>query len=108
MEDTFLSFGGEVYGVKLSGEYHWFDSDHDFKTTGDGAAFSSFSGKHYGKELDLSAAYAYDKNWSGKVEYFSYNEDDCYMGTGSCANNVVNANRKRDKDNFLLTLMYTF
>lgn len=108
MEDTYLSFGGEVFGVKLSGEYHWFDSDRNFKTAGDGAAFSSFTGNRYGTELDLSAAYAYDKNWSAKVEYFSYNEDDCYIGTGSCSNSAFNASRKRDKDNFLVTLMYTF
>lgn len=106
MEDTYLSFGGEVFGIKLAGEYHWFDSDMDFKTAGDIGTHRS--GNQYGKELDLSAAYAYDKNWSGKIEYFSYNEDDCYIGTGSCANNTANASRKRDKDNFLITLMYTF
>jgi len=107
MEDTFLSFGGKLFEVQLSGEYHWFDSDKDFRTAGDGAAFSGFTGSHYGKELDVSAAYAYDKNWSGKLEYFSFHEDDCYSGAvATCL--TTNASRKRDTDKFLFTLMYTF
>jgi len=105
MEDTFLSFGGKVFDIQLSGEYHWFNSDKDFRTTGD--LSTSFSGNHYGKELDLSAAYAYDKNWSGKVEYFHYTADDCYTTSGACLNTSTGRNF-RDKDNFLLTLMYTF
>lgn len=107
MEDTFLSFGGEVFGIKLSGEYHWLDSDRDFRTTGDGATFNSFSGNRYGTELDLSAAYTYDKNWSAKVEYFGYNADDCYTTGGACLTSSAGRNY-RDKDNFLVTLMYTF
>lgn len=107
MKDTFLSFGGEVFGIKLSGEYHWFDSDRDFRTTGNGSAFSSFTGNQYGKELDLSAAYAFDKNWSGKIEYFGYNADDCYTTSGACLNTSAGRNY-RDKDNFLVTVMYTF
>lgn len=107
MEDTFLSFGGELFGLKLSGEYHWFDSDRNFRTAGDGTAFSNFSGEHFGKELDLSIAYNYDKNWSGKIEYFGYNADDCYTTSGACLNNSAGRNY-RDKDNFLVTVMYTF
>lgn len=107
IEDTFLSFGGKIFGIQLAGEYHWFDSDRDFRTTGNGAAFNSFTGSSYGKELDLSAAYVYDKNWSGKLEYFNFREDDCYSGAvATCL--TTNANRKRDTDKFLLTLMYTF
>lgn len=108
MEDTYLSFGGEVYGVKLSGEYHWFDSDTNFRTTGDSAAH--FTGNQYGKELDLSAAYAYDKNWSGKIEYFHYTADDCYTTSGACLNTTTakDGRNYRDKDNFLVTLMYSF
>ena len=105
IEDTFLSFGGKVFDVQLSGEYHWLDSDRDFRTTGNTA--TNLTGNQYGKELDLSAAYAYDKNWSGKLEYFSFHEDDCYSGTvATCLN--TNASRKRDTDKFLFTLMYTF
>lgn len=112
MEDTYFSFGGEVFGIKLAGEYHWFDSDRDFRTAGDGATFNGFSGNHFGKELDLSAAYTYDKNWSAKVEYFNYNADDCYTSSAAagayvCSNKAAGRNY-RDKDNFLVTLMYTF
>ena len=101
IEDTYLSFGGKVFDVQLMGEYHWFYSDKDFKTTG-----GSLNGNQYGKELDLSAAYAYDKHWSGKLEYFRFQEDDCYVGTGSCTN--TNTSRKRDTDKFLFTMLYTF
>jgi hypothetical protein len=112
MEDTFLSFGGKVFDIQLSGEYHWFKSNDNFRTSGDGPSPSSFSGNNYGKELDLSAAYAYDKNWSGKLEYFHYTADDCYTsstakGSYVCSNTAAGRNF-RDKDNFLVTLMYTF
>ena len=110
MEDTFLSFGGKVFDIQLSGEYHWFNSDKDFRTDGD--TMAHFSGNNYGKELDLSAAYAYDKHWTGKVEYFHYTADDCYTsstapGAYVCSNTAAGRNF-RDKDNFLLTLLYTF
>ncbi len=110
MEDTFLSFGGKVFNVQLAAEYHWFDSDKDFRTTGDSA--THFTGNSYGKELDLSAAYTYDKHWSGKVEYFNYNADDCYTSSTAKGNYVCSNTAKgrsyRDKDNFLVTLMYSF
>lgn len=90
IEDTFITLNGKVLDVQLSAEYHWLDSNKNYATTGG-------IGNHYGKELDLVAGYSYDKNWSGKVEYFSFKEDEIYS-----------ASRKRDKDNFLVTLMYTF
>ncbi len=99
IEDTFITLNGKVLDVQLSAEYHWLDSNKNFATT-------VGTGKHYGKELDLVAGYSYGKNWSGKVEYFSFKEADCYVGTSTCIN--TNASRKRDKDNFLVTLMYTF
>lgn len=46
---------------------------------------------------DISAAYAYDKNWSGKVEYGTYQEDDRRK-----------AGRIRDTDKLWLTVMYMF
>lgn len=97
IEDTFLTLNGKLYDVQLSAEYHWLDSDRSF-TSGAG------TGNRYGKELDLVAGYSYNKNWSGKLEYFSFKEDDIYG-----ANNTPTiAARKRDTDKFLLTLMYTF
>jgi len=107
MEDTFVTVGGKLFNVQLLGEYHWFDSDRNFRTTGNGAAFSGFTGDKYGEELDLMAAYSYDKNWSGKLEYFRFREDDCYTTTGACLDTDT-ATRKRDKEMFLFTLMYTF
>ena len=95
IEDTFVTLNGKVLNVQLSAEYHWLNSDHNFTATG-----SLPNSSHYGKELDLVAGYSYDKNWSGKVEFFSFKEDELY-GTATTS-------RKRDKDNFLVTLMYTF
>ncbi len=94
IKDTFASFGGKVFGVALSGEYHVFKSDEDF-TTPSGAG----TGDKYGTELDLAAAYAY-KKWLGKVEYAKFNEDDLL---GAAA-----ATRKRDTEKLWLTVMYTF
>lgn len=101
IEDTFITLNVQVMGMQLSAEYHWLNSDDDFKT---GTNTTIFTGNKYGKELDLIAGYNYDKNWSGKLEYFSFKEDDCYGG--ACTN--ANTTRKRDTDKFLATLMYTF
>lgn len=98
IEDTFLTLNGKVYDVQLSAEYHWLDSDRSF-TSGAG------TGNRYGKELDLVAGYSYNKNWSGKLEYFSFKEDDIY-GANNTPTTI--AARKRDTDKFLVTLMYTF
>lgn len=110
MVDTFLSFGGKVYDIQLAGEYHWFDSDTNFRTNGNTP--TNLTGSSYGRELDLSAAYTYNKNWMGKVEYFNYTADDCYTtsaaaGAYNCTN--TSAGRAyRSTDKFLMTLMYTF
>jgi hypothetical protein len=106
MEDTFLTLGGKLFGVQLLAEYHWFHSDRDFRTTGDSNVFNRFTGDNYGEEFDLVASYAYDQHWSGKLEYFNFREGDCYTTTGACLDNT--ASRKRDKEMFLFTLMYTF
>jgi hypothetical protein len=88
-----------VLDVQLSAEYHWLDSDRDFTANG-----SLPNSNQYGKELDLVAGYSYKKNWSGKLEYFSFKEDELY---GS-ATGVTAATRKRDTDKFMATVMYTF
>ena len=105
IEDTYLSFGGKVFDVQLMGEYHWFNSDKNFRTAGNSA--TNFTGNNYGKELDLSAAYALNKNWSGKIEYFSYNADDCYATDGNCSSTGTKRSY-RDIDKFLFTMLYTF
>lgn len=94
IKDTFVSFGGKVFDVALSGEYHIIKSDEDFEDAGIG------TGDKYGNELDLAAAYTY-KKWMGKVEYARYREDDILTGTAANA-------RKRDTEKLWLTVMYTF
>lgn len=96
IKDTFVSFGGKVMDVQLSGEYHFIKSDEDFTTP---AGVST--GDKYGKELDLAAAYKY-KQWLGKVEYARFREDDV-LGAS-----LVAASRKRDIEKLWLTVMYTF
>jgi hypothetical protein len=99
IKDTFVSFGGKVFNIALSGEYHIFKSDEDFRTVGDPT--TAFTGNKYGKELDLAAAYTY-KKWMGKVEYAKFTEDDI-LGASAAA-----ATRKRDTEKVWLTVMYTF
>ena len=96
IEDTFITLNGKVYDVQLSAEYHWLNSNKDFTAAG-----SASNSSQYGKELDLVAGYNYNKNWSGKLEYFSFKEDELY---GSLAA----ASRKRDTDKLLATVMYMF
>lgn len=101
IKDTFVSFGGKVWDIQLIGEYHVFKSDEDFRTVGNPAA-GPFTGDKYGKEFDIAAAYSYDKNWSAKIEYASFKEDDILGGTATAAT------RKRDTDKLWITGMYTF
>jgi len=96
IEDTFITLNGKVYDVQLSAEYHWLNSDKDFTAAG-----SAPNRSQYGKELDLVAGYNYNKNWSGKLEYFSFKEDELYGSVGA-------ASRKRDTDKLLASVMYMF
>lgn len=96
IKDTFITLNGKVLDIQLSAEYHWLDSDRDFSATG-----SLVNSSHFGKELDLIAGYNYSKNWSGRLEYFSFKEDDLYGALAS-------ATRKRDTDKLMATVMYTF
>lgn len=93
IQDTFITASGKVGDVTLLTEYHWINSDKDFAKVGGG------TGDRYGREWNISAAYAYNKNMSGKVEYGTYSEDDQYVST---------AKRIRDTDKLWLTLLYTF
>lgn len=95
IQDTFLSFGGKLWGVQLVGEYHIIKSDEDFRTTGD--PLGAFSGDTYGKELNLAATYSYGKNWLARVEYASFKEDDPLVGA-----------RRFDTDKLWIMGMYTF
>lgn len=93
IRDTFITAGGKLMDVDLKAEYHWIDSDRDFAKIGGGL------GSNYGNEFDVSAAYAYNKQVSGKIEYANFQEEDQYKTTAS---------RKRDIEKLWLTVMYSF
>ncbi len=67
LEDLFVSIGGTVRGIKLLGVYHDFSAN-------DGGA-------DYGTEIDLLAAYKYNKNFSTGVKYANYDADDLATDT---------------------------
>jgi len=89
--DTYLSFGGKVQDVSLSGEWHRYDADEKFALANGGR------GDHYGDELNLAAAYSFTQQLSGKLEYANFNEED-----------IAATGRKRDIEKFWLTLTYTY
>lgn len=93
IRDTFITAGGKFMDVTLLGEYHWMDSDRNFTT-----AAGANTGSTWGKELDLSAAYAYNKNWTGKIEYAKFNEGDAHTV----------ATRYRNTDKTWLTVIYNY
>jgi len=67
LEDTFFSLGGKLKGIKLLGVYHDFSAN-------DGGA-------DYGTEIDLLAAYKYNKNFSTGLKYANYDADDFSVDT---------------------------
>lgn len=93
IRDTFITAGGKFMDVNLLGEYHWMDSDRNFTT-----AAGANTGSTWGRELDLSAAYAYNKNWTGKIEYAKFNEGDVHSV----------ATRYRNTDKTWLTVIYNY
>jgi hypothetical protein len=62
LEDIYFTAKTKVNGVKLSATYHDFSSDVD--------------NMDYGSEVDLAAAYAFNKNYNVLVKFASYNADD--------------------------------
>lgn len=62
LEDIYLTAKGKLGGVALSATYHDFSSDE--------------GGIDYGKELDLVAKYAFNKNYGVLVKYAAYSADD--------------------------------
>jgi hypothetical protein len=102
LQDTFITAGYKYGDFALYSEYHWFKSDEDFAQVGGG------TGDDFGKELDFSVAYSYNKNIMTKLEYGRYTEGDqrSVASTGGVAS--ATANRIRDTDKVWLTAMYTF
>ncbi|MGB4813145.1 MAG: alginate export family protein [Methylophilaceae bacterium] len=91
IQDTFITAGGKLMKIDLKAEYHWINSDRDFAKVGGGTS------NQYGKEFDVSAAYSYNKQLSGKVEYANFKEVAQYNGA-----------RKRDTEKLWLSVMYAF
>lgn len=94
LKDTYITAGGKWQAYTFMTEYHWFDADQDF-STGVG------TGNHYGKEWDVSVAYAYNKQTTAKLEYGTFSEGDYYLGASS-------ATRYRNTQKFWLTTNYNF
>lgn len=102
IQDSFLTAAYKYGDFTLYGEYHWFKADEDFTKVGGG------SGDDFGKELDFSVAYSYDKHVSAKLEYGKFTEGDqrAVASTGGAVS--ATANRIRDTDKVWLTAMYSF
>lgn len=62
VEDIYFTAKTKVNGIKLSATYHDLSSDVD--------------GIDYGSEIDVAAAYAFNKNYSVLVKLASYSADD--------------------------------
>ena len=91
IRDTYLTGGGKWQDFTFLTEYHWFDADKDFST-------GSGYGSRYGKEWDVSVAYAINKQTTAKLEYGTFSEGDWYT-----------ANRSyRSTDKLWLTALYSF
>ncbi len=101
MQDTFVTFAGNIQKAKLYAEYHVFHSDKDYETLGSTAISRRFGDK-YGTEFDASVLYPFTDKITGKIEYANFNESDVYGPT------LKGAARKGDKEMFWVTGMYTF
>lgn len=84
IKDAFLTTGGKIGKVALLAEYHRYKSD-----TG---------GINFGDELDVSIAYPFTKQLSGKIEYADFREKDVLAG----------AARKPDLSKIWVTLLFNF
>lgn len=94
MRDTYITAGGKWQDLTLLTEYHWFDSDKNFTTTG-----GAVTGNRFGTEWDISAAYAVNKQLVAKVEYGRFKQGDQYGATTGAY---------RDINELWLTALYTF
>ena len=93
VQDTFITATYKFSDFAFFVDYHWLNSDKNFKQIGGG------NGDQYGTEWNAAATYNYSKNILTKVEYGKYSERDQYIATAS---------RIRDTEKIWLTVMYSF
>lgn len=82
MRDAWVSAGTNLYGVQLYTEYHDFRSD--------------VGSQKIGTEWDLGVTYAFNKQFTGKIEYGQFKEGD------------VLATRYRDTSKLWLTALFNY
>lgn len=97
IEDSFVTATYKIGDFSFFADYHIFKSDEDFNKIGGG------KGDSYGKEWNVSGAYAVNKNITTKIEYGKFTEDDPYK-----ASPTAKAGNFRDTEKLWLTAMYTF
>ncbi len=93
IRDTFVTAGTRLGGFTLATEHHWFDSDVPFAS----AASTAGTATRYGREWDVSVAYALRKDLVTRLEYGSFREGAQYS-----------AARVRDTDKLWVTMLYNF
>lgn len=93
LRDRFVTVGTKLGKFTLASAYHWLDADRPF-ASGAGRA------TRYGTEWDVSVAYPFSRQLSGKIEAASFRERDPYTLTAT--------SRIRDTDKVWLTLMYVY
>jgi hypothetical protein len=101
IKDTFITLSTSIEKAKIHAAYHVFHADENYETPGSTVANRRFGDK-YGTELDISVLYPFTNNFSGKLEYARFTEDDIYGPA------LAGAARKTDKEIVWATAMYTF
>jgi len=71
LEDSWFQANAKVYGVALEAQYHFFNAQTD--------------GSHYGTEVDISADYAINKNFSVLAKFADYRGDGSISATSTDA-----------------------
>lgn len=97
IKDDFVTATYKIGDFSFFADYHILTADENFNKIGGG------TGDKYGKEWNVSAAYAVNKNILTKVEYGQFKEDDAYKALPT-----AKAGNFRDTNKLWLTAMYTF
>ena len=95
IRDSYVTAGTKLGKFTLLTEYHVFDSDVAYAST-------AGNGTRYGSEWDVSLAYPFSKQLSGKLEYGRFREGAPYVPGGDATKRV------RDTDKLWVTMLYSF